>query len=113
MFLPSNIGGDSYRVYNVGSKTKEGVRSFTSVFADRFTGFLALVTIGLVGSIMGYAMLKNITIIIIMVGFLGLFVFIIFLIVEQRWAKFLLKVTRMDQIGAITKGYESFVEDVP
>jgi len=51
MFLPSTIGGDSYRIYDVAQKSQQGVRTAASVFADRFSGFLALVTLGLLSSI--------------------------------------------------------------
>jgi len=52
MFLPSNIGGDSYRIYDVARQSREGVRTAASVFADRVSGFLALVILGLLSSIL-------------------------------------------------------------
>jgi glycosyltransferase 2 family protein len=51
MFLPSNIGGDSYRVIDIMRRSKDAMRSATSVFADRLSGFLALVTLSLISSI--------------------------------------------------------------
>ena len=41
LFLPSSIGGDSYRVVDA-SRHGGAAKSFASVFADRLTGFLAL-----------------------------------------------------------------------
>ncbi|MCI5120187.1 MAG: UPF0104 family protein, partial [Candidatus Electrothrix sp. AUS4] len=52
LFLPSNIGGDSYRIYDIGQKSRERVRAAASVFADRFSGFLALVSLSLISSIL-------------------------------------------------------------
>ena len=110
LFLPSNIGGDTYRIFNIGTETKQGVRSFTSVFADRFTGFLALVTIGLVGSIAGYALIHNVTIILTLAAFLSLFGISIFVIFEQKLALKLLRITKVEKIPAISKSYLSFAE---
>lgn len=51
MFLPSNIGGDSYRILDIRHRCNDMMRSALSVFADRLTGFFALVTVSLVSSI--------------------------------------------------------------
>ncbi len=32
LFLPSNIGGDSYRIYDIAKKSRDGVRSAASVW---------------------------------------------------------------------------------
>lgn len=110
LFLPSNIGGDSYRIYDLGNRTKQGVRSFTSVFADRFSGFLALSLIGLVGGISGYALLRDKSVIGVLILFLGLFIMMLILIVDPRFVRFCLKISKLDQIHAIVKAHESFVE---
>ena len=110
LFLPSNIGGDSYRIYDLGSRTKQGVRSFTSVFADRFSGFLALSIIGLIGGLSGYALLRDKSVILVLLLFLGLILAMLVLIIDPRFVKFCLKITRLDHIGAIAKSHQSFVE---
>ena len=42
VFLPSTIGGDSYRIYDIMRQSGQGVRTAASVFADRLSGFIAL-----------------------------------------------------------------------
>lgn len=59
MFLPSNIGGDSYRVIDTMRRSKDAMRSATSVFADRLSGFFALVTLSLISSIFVVLKTKN------------------------------------------------------
>lgn len=110
LFLPSNIGGDSYRIYDLGNRTNQGVRSFTSVFADRFSGFLALSLIGLLGGLSGYALLENKSVIAVLALFLALFVMMLILIIDARFVKFCLKISKLDRIGAVVKGHQSFVE---
>jgi uncharacterized protein (TIRG00374 family) len=42
-FLPSNVGGDVIRAYELGNYTKDGVRAMASVFVERLTGFIVLI----------------------------------------------------------------------
>mgnify|MGYP000527781318 CR=1 FL=1 len=48
VFLPSTIGGDAYRLYDLTRRGIPGGRAAASIFADRFTGFLALAALGAV-----------------------------------------------------------------
>lgn len=41
-FVPSTIGGDVYRAYQIGKKEKKYYQSSAAVVMDRFTGLLAL-----------------------------------------------------------------------
>lgn len=59
MFLPSNIGGDVYRVYDVARRSRRTVHSFASVLADRLSGFVALVTLGVGFGILGLRLLPD------------------------------------------------------
>ena len=43
LFMPSNIGGDTYRIASVGKRTM--TKSMASVMADRLSGFIALASI--------------------------------------------------------------------
>ncbi len=52
LFLPSTIGGDAYRIADIGSRTGEHVRVAASILADRITGFLALSVYGFVASLL-------------------------------------------------------------
>jgi glycosyltransferase 2 family protein len=42
-FLPSNVGGDLVRGYELGNYAKDGVRAMASVFVERLTGFIVLI----------------------------------------------------------------------
>ncbi|MDD5707494.1 MAG: lysylphosphatidylglycerol synthase transmembrane domain-containing protein [Kiritimatiellae bacterium] len=48
LFLPSTIGGDVYRVADIGRHSARTVNTAASIMADRLTGFLALSVYGLV-----------------------------------------------------------------
>ena len=51
IFLPSSIGGDAYRVFDIARKTDDSARTFASVLADRLSGFLALSSLALVAAV--------------------------------------------------------------
>lgn len=51
LFLPSTIGGDAYRIADIGARTSKPARAAASILADRITGFLALAIYGLVATL--------------------------------------------------------------
>lgn len=46
LFLPSTIGGDAYRIADVGRRTGKTARAAASILSDRITGFFALSVYG-------------------------------------------------------------------
>lgn len=52
LFLPSTIGGDAYRIADVGGRTGEHARVAASILADRITGFFALSAYGFAASLL-------------------------------------------------------------
>lgn len=58
-FLPSRYGGDIVRIYDVAKDGRDGVVVTTSVLAERFSGLLVLLLIGLAGGIASYPTVQN------------------------------------------------------
>jgi hypothetical protein len=50
-FLPSNIGGDAYRIYKTLQNTSSRTGAVIAVFTERITGLWALLLLGLLGGI--------------------------------------------------------------
>ncbi|NNE43062.1 MAG: flippase-like domain-containing protein, partial [Gemmatimonadetes bacterium] len=69
LFLPSSVGGDVYRVFEIKRSTGRGADSLASVFADRLSGLLALVILGMVFSLAGFRFLPDPRVIAIPAGF--------------------------------------------
>jgi len=59
LFLPSTIGGDAYRIADIGRHTSGTARTAASILADRLTGFLALALYGLVFSFVSRGAIPN------------------------------------------------------
>lgn len=57
-FMPGAVGGDAVKAYYLYKETGQGGGSLGSVFLDRYVGYFALLSIGLVSGIAGYGDLK-------------------------------------------------------
>lgn len=108
LFLPSNIGGDSYRIYDIAQQSREAARSAASVFADRFSGFIALVTLSLCSSI--YIGLRSDPNVIIIPGLLFLlFSVVLLLLARPGMLMQILDFTRISRIGWIKRVAEKLL----
>ena len=52
-FMPSNIGGDVYRIADIAKRSAKPVNTTVSVFADRLIGFIAMSFLGVVFPLAG------------------------------------------------------------
>lgn len=59
-FMPGSVGGDAVKAYYLYKETGHGGSSLGSVFLDRYVGYLALLSIGLIAGMAGYSELKTI-----------------------------------------------------
>lgn len=85
-FLPSNIGGDVYRMADIGRRSGRPVGSVASVFADRLAGFVAMSFLGFLFPLFGFSLIppeKRILLLVPAVLFLG-FLTAAFLLLQQR-----------------------------
>ncbi len=108
MFLPTNIGGDAYRIYDVSRRSGETVRTVASVFADRVTGFVAMVSLGALASpYVAYRFGESM----FLFGPLAVFtalVLALYCLYRQAPVRFLLRVTRLGKIQAVERITEKF-----
>lgn len=58
-FLPGVIGGDAVKTYYLYKEINSGSISLSSVFMDRYIGFVSLMIMGLVSYIIGFNYLKG------------------------------------------------------
>lgn len=58
-FLPSNVGGDVVRGYELGNYTKDGASAMASVFMERFTGLVVLVIMAVISFISHLSLVQN------------------------------------------------------
>lgn len=83
-FLPSNVGGDIYRIADIGAKSGSAVRGTASVFMDRLSGFLAMSFLGFVFPLAGLRFVPRehwpwlLVPVAFFLAFLGLFLLVVF-----------------------------------
>lgn len=58
-FLPSNVGGDVVRGYELGNYLRKGAQAMASVFMERYTGFVMLVAFAVVSSLTNLRFLRE------------------------------------------------------
>ena len=57
-FMPGAVGGDAVKAYYLYKETGQGGSSLGSVFLDRYIGYFALLSIGLISGFAGHEALK-------------------------------------------------------
>lgn len=58
-FLPGSIGGDAVKTYYLYKEINSGSLSLSSVFMDRYIGFVSLMIMGLISYLIGFNYLKG------------------------------------------------------
>lgn len=111
LFLPSSIGGDSYRVVEA-SRHGGAAKSFASVFADRLTGFLALAIWGLLFSAIGWSSLPDKRILWLPVLVFGMMAGLVFALVQRTWLVAVLHAFRIDRLKKIDEFLRRFLDSM-
>lgn len=110
IFLPSNIGGDAYRMYDVSISSNNPAGSFASVFADRISGFLSLVIIAAVSSVVIFERTPFVMILIIPFVMLGMLLIVLWGLYCQTPVKWVLRITRLDRLATVVRFTEKFLD---
>ena len=106
MFLPSNIGGDSYRVIDTMRRSKDTMRSATSVFADRLSGFLALVILSLISSIFVVLKTRDMFFFYLPLAILFLIICLILALYNQNMIKKIIEMVGLHRFSALTENID-------
>lgn len=108
VFLPSTIGGDSYRIYDIMRQSGQGVRTAASVFADRLSGFIALTFLSLIASFfVAIKIERPLLAALPLVVLAGLFL-VLYLVWRRTPVLWLLRVARLDRVPKLVLFVETF-----
>lgn len=90
-FMPSFVGGDTFKAFQIGKKDKKYKEAFSTVIADRITGLLGAMILSLIFFVLNFSSLaenKILTFINVSVfGALALFLGILFVRKKLFWKK--------------------------
>jgi uncharacterized protein (TIRG00374 family) len=86
VFLPSSIGGDIVRTADLALHTKDSSSILASVFIDRISGFVGLVSVGFIGFFLGHFLGFNYSfqLLLIILFFTAILVFIFVVLFSKR-----------------------------
>jgi uncharacterized protein (TIRG00374 family) len=103
MFLPSNIGGDSYRIVDVAGRSQQTARTAVSVLADRLSGLLAMVCLGVVSSMLVGSRFGNPWFFLIPLTLLAAMLLVLWSIFAQKPFNAVLSISHLENIPLIRK----------
>jgi uncharacterized protein (TIRG00374 family) len=112
VFLPSNIGGDVYRIVDVARRSSKPVNTFASVFVDRLSGFFALAIMGFVFPAAGYLLLPGGRILILPLAVFALITVMILLLYQQGIVRALMQWFRLDRAPRMRNFVEQFLGSI-
>ena len=101
-FLPGSISGDVVRSYILGKDIKSQVESLSSIFMERFTGLVALVSIGVIAAIINFHFLLQNPIILFLIALIFIcFVFLVLVLLNKKLILWLTEKIRIKRIETI------------
>ena len=103
LFMPSNIGGDVYRVSDIGRYSSRPANTLAAVFADRLSGFIVLVLYGLAFAYFSYQHVTELWILLLPVAAFVALLFLIWCLFQQKLICWGMKITRLDRIAILTR----------
>ena len=112
LFLPSNIGGDAYRVYDVARLSDRPAHAFASVFADRLTGFAALVTLGLLAALAAYPLLPDRRLLVPVGAAFAAILFLLWALTQERLLRWGMAATRVDRLARLRDFFDKFMASI-
>ncbi len=112
LFLPSSIGGDAYRVYDVARRSSRAAEGFASVFADRLTGFFAVTLWGLLFALVGLSRLPNRRILLVPAAVFAAIALLVALLLQRRLLRWGLRVLRLDRVPGLGGFVEKFLGSI-
>lgn len=113
-FMPSNIGGDVYRIADISKKSGKAPNTVAAVFADRLTGFIAMSLLGFVFPLIGLRMVPEGSrkVLLIPLAIFLCFIVVAALVLQQGFLRFMLRVVFRGKHGKVEMFLDKFLESV-
>lgn len=93
-FLPTEVGGDLYRSYDVGKTNGKHAESLAAVTMERITGFSAIILLAMVGLLINWTKVNNLCLAYVVLGSFGIAALTLCLLFNNRVVKWFKR--RMD-----------------
>jgi uncharacterized protein (TIRG00374 family) len=107
-FLPTSVGGDVVRVYELGSRTKDPAGAMASVFMERVSGFLVLMVVASAAFLGNLTLINNGVIALVMLGVALAFLGMVWMIVDARLLNFIESRLNLSLVRKYTAKFRKF-----
>ena len=111
-FAPSNVGGDAARSLVLGKRIGSQSTAFGTVFLERFTGFIGLISVGLITAALRPSLIAGKPMAIFLVVMGGLLVAMVAFLLFPPLQRLLLSVTRSKWLPKPLRKLEKFLDVV-
>jgi len=86
-FLIGYVGGDAFRIYDISRVSGDSSSAFSTVFFDRFIGFVMLTSLALLAGLMWHGIFQSQTVIVVILIIFVCWIISFFFLFSQRMAK--------------------------
>jgi uncharacterized protein (TIRG00374 family) len=93
-FMPSFIGGDTYRAYQIGKKDKKYSEAASSVVMDRLTGLFGAMVLSLIFSLINFNVINKNHILLMLNLIIAGCVLLVIIFFVTRWMSFWKKIAK-------------------
>ena len=107
-FLPTEIGGDVMRGYEVGKISENKIESYASIFMERFTGFASMILLAFFGLFFNRDIVAKMNLTFVIMSSFFCFSIITFLITQKGTARIIKKTINFKSMERIVNKIQSF-----
>ncbi len=107
-FLPTEIGGDLYRSYDVGKANGKHAESLAAVTMERITGFSAIVLLAMVGLFINWSIADDLYITYVVFGSFGTVALTLCLLFNKRFVKWFKRRMNYSFLEKVMEKLQSF-----
>jgi len=107
-FLPSTVGGDVVRVYELGNRTKDPAGALASVFMERLTGFVILLVLAVLALLGNLSLIQDTTLTMAVLAVVVMFVGLLWVIFDGRLLNFIERLIPLPLLKKYTTKFRKF-----
>lgn len=107
-FLPSNVGGDVVRSYELGSTIRDQARAVASVFMERMSGFIVLCVLVILDFLINLRLLQDAALLLASAAAIAILVALLWLVVDPRLATFIENTIQISTVQKLVHKFRKF-----
>lgn len=107
-FLPSNVGGDVVRVYELGRRIGDATKALASVFVERFTGFIVLIIVSCLAFLTNLTLVEDTALTLAMLASVVALLGILWVVLDARLLRLAQRWIRIGIVQKIIAKFQNF-----